>query len=83
MLQWVKDLVLSQQQLRPPGLIPGPGTSTCHRCSQKKKKKKKKSFKARTGCNLLYFMARAENTYSNILMVEKPSPAGHRLDGQE
>ena len=43
-LQWVKDLALSLHcrglgHCHGTGLIPGPGTSACHRCSQKKKKK--------------------------------------------
>ena len=40
--QWVKDMVLSLQQLKSllhAGLIPGPGTSLCRGCGQKGGKK--------------------------------------------
>ena len=45
MAQQVRDLVLSLQGLGHccgVGLIPGPGTASCHRCGQKKKEKKRK-----------------------------------------
>ena len=55
MAQWVKDLVLSLQQLGSlghccgAGLIPGLGMSTCCRHSQKQNKKNKISKKKREG----------------------------------
>ena len=39
--KWVKDLALSLQWLgSPPRSIPGPGTSICHRCSEREEGRK-------------------------------------------
>jgi len=46
-VQWVKDPALSLQQLGHccgTSLIPGSGTSTCHRCIQKKKKRGREKY---------------------------------------
>ena len=69
MAQWVNPTAAAWVAVEACVLIPGPGTSTCCRCSHKKRKEKKRkdnNLKRENNISWVFTMCREPTVYQNL-----------------